>query len=147
MKAREVIRKRVWGRKKTNEEIFFLGRYQSAVRYVTDTRLVIIPRNCSKTSRKLPFEGPRTMSKNWPEIFFYYLQMFFCNSISPRMDCGLLSKRVSHILIPFDPLMILWTCLLRSMLSSFSVWQCWKILLKLTFFSFQRGFMLFLQPA
>ena len=64
MKAREVIRKRVWGRKKTNEEIFFLGRYQSAVRYVTDTRLVIIPRNCTKTLRKLPFEGPRTMSKN-----------------------------------------------------------------------------------
>ena len=64
MKAREVMRKRVWGRKKTNDEIFFFGWYQSAVRYVTDTRFVIIPRNCSKTLRKLPFEGPRTMSKN-----------------------------------------------------------------------------------
>ena len=64
MKAREVIRKRVWGRKKINAKIFFFGMYQSAVRYVTDTRLVIIPRNCGKALTKLPFEGPRTMSKN-----------------------------------------------------------------------------------
>ena len=142
MNARDERRKRTWGKKKRKDltssrfllRIFsncsavkVLKRCHSAVPFVTEAILAATPRYWMK-ALKLPLGGPLTIRINCPAKHKYYYNLKYFFLAIPKIACGLLSNRISHILMSPD---------LISKLNSSS----------LSFSSFQPGSIIFLHPA